>query len=164
MSQSGETPKHRTIHPKPHGMGNSCSGCHQFKAFQCFFKLAAGWHIAHRFRICPLLTTGKIRYCNFLNRLVNVRVGNFWLYWHLPYSRDLERISKRVLGLDLLVDVTISLQILKCLQIGIEIWETYPKHILLQRTILPNPFPTVLGSLLNRSGAISIFRLMSWLI
>ena len=49
----------------------------------------------------------KMRYGDFYFAQLHFWVSNFWWFWNLPYSYDLENILKWVPGLDLLLDVEI---------------------------------------------------------
>ena len=76
---------------------------HPGRTFQEFFSWMGGlW------RSCP--ETAKKQKTIFENPKIHFHISIFWWYSYLQYCYDLEHISQWIPGLDLSVDVEISLQ------------------------------------------------------
>ena len=98
----------------------------------------------------------KSRFQIFESPQLRFWVSNFWWYWNLQYSHDLEHILKRVPGLDLLVDVEISLQNSHILRNMNFKSKNMFRNICLHWKMIPNRFPVFPGALLSHSKSISI--------
>ena len=98
----------------------------------------------------------QMRYVDFEFAQLHFWASNFWWYWNLPYSHDLEHILKGLPGLDSLLDVEIWNWILSFSHFGSLYQEKYSKYILLHWKMTLDRFPIILKELLNHSRPISI--------
>ena len=103
-----------------------------------------GIEFRHSWQLMSNGESTNIRCVDFEFAQLHFWASNFWWYWNLPYSHDLEHILKGVPGLDLLLDVEISNWILSFSHFGSLYEENYSKSILLHWKMILDRFPTIL--------------------